>query len=325
MANKIYIGVIGAGYWGLNLIRNFNNIGVLKSVADKDVSRQVAVKKISKDIIFSANYKKILEDDSVLAVVISTPAKTHYKIARDAIIADKHIFVEKPLCLNLRSGKKILELSERLNKKVMVGHLMLYHNAYIKMKNKIEEGLIGKIRYIYSNRLSLGKLRKEEDVLWSFAPHDISMIMDLVKEKLISVDAFGGSYINNKVKDTNVTLLKFRNNIKAHIFVSWLHPFKDQRLVVIGEKGMMVFADVQENNKKLIFYNHDIRWEGESPVISKAKGTRVSFNFKKEPLYNECKAFLDWLIKNRKPPSDIIEGLRVLEILDIAKKKLRKW
>ena len=188
-------------------------------------------------------------------------------------------------------------------------------------KNKIEEGLLGKIRYIYSNRLSLGKLRKEEDVLWSFAPHDISMIMDLVKEKLISVDAFGGSYINNKVKDTNVTLLKFRNNIKAHIFVSWLHPFKDQRLVVIGEKGMMVFADVQENNKKLIFYNHDIRWEGESPVISKAKGTRVSFNYKKEPLYNECKAFIDWLIKNRKPPSDIIEGLRVLEILDIAKKK----
>ncbi len=325
MANKIYIGVIGAGYWGLNLIRNFNNIGVLKSVADLDGSRRVAVKKISKDIIFSTNYKKILEDDSILAVVISTPAKTHYKIARDAIIADKHIFVEKPLCLNLRSGKKILELSERLNKKVMVGHLMLYHNAYIKMKNKIEEGLIGKIRYIYSNRLSLGKLRKEEDVLWSFAPHDISMIMDLVKEKLISVDAFGGSYINNKVKDTNVTLLKFRNNIKAHIFVSWLHPFKDQRLIVIGEKGMMVFADVQENNKKLIFYNHDIRWEGESPIISKAKGTRVSFNFKKEPLYNECKAFIDWLIKNRKPPSDIIEGLRVLEILDIAKKKLRKW
>lgn len=325
MANKIYIGVIGAGYWGLNLIRNFNNIGVLKSVADLNGSRRVAVKKISKDIIFSTNYKKILEDDSILAVVISTPAKTHYKIARDAIIADKHIFVEKPLCLNLRSGKKILELSERLNKKVMVGHLMLYHNAYIKMKNKIEEGLIGKIRYIYSNRLSLGKLRKEEDVLWSFAPHDISMIMDLVKEKLISVDAFGGSYINNKVKDTNVTLLKFRNNIKAHIFVSWLHPFKDQRLIVIGEKGMMVFADVQENNKKLIFYNHDIRWEGESPIISKAKGTRVSFNFKKEPLYNECKAFIDWLIKNRKPPSDIIEGLRVLEILDIAKKKLRKW
>jgi len=127
MANKIYIGVIGAGYWGLNLIRNFNNIGVLKSVADLDGSRRVAVKKISKDIIFSTNYKKILEDDSILAVVISTPAKTHYKIARDAIIADKHIFVEKPLCLNFRSGKKILELSERLNKKVMVGHLMLYH------------------------------------------------------------------------------------------------------------------------------------------------------------------------------------------------------
>ena len=137
-----------------------------------------------------------------------------------------------------------------MKKKVMVGHLMLYHDAYINMKKQIKRGLIGKIRYIYSNRLSLGKLRKEEDVLWSFAPHDISMVINLIKEKLISIEAFGGSYVNKKVKDTSVTLLKFNKNIKAHIFVSWLHPYKDQRMVVIGDKGMIVFADVLENEKK---------------------------------------------------------------------------
>ena len=153
----------------------------------------------------------------------------------------------------------------------MVGHLLLYHPAYKKMREKINKGLIGKIRYIYSNRLSLGKLRKEEDVLWSFAPHDISMILDLVQEKLISVEAYGGGYLNKKIKDTSVTLLKFSNNIKAHIFVSWLHPYKDQRLVVIGDKGMIVFADVLDKNNKLLFYNHDVS-EGNFPVINKAKG-----------------------------------------------------
>ena len=325
MANKINIGVIGAGYWGLNLIRNFDKIGVLKSVADVISSRKADLEKISKNVSFTNDYRNILKDKSILAVVIATPAKTHYKVAKDALNSNKHIFVEKPLCLDLKRGKEILKLSEKVNKKVMVGHLMLYHNAYIKMKKTIEEGLIGKIRYIYSNRLSLGKLRKEEDVLWSFAPHDISMIMDLVKEKLINVEAFGGSYINQKVKDTTVTVLKFRNNIKAHIFVSWLHPYKDQRLLVIGEKGMIVFADVQENHKKLMFYNHDVRWEGETPIITKAKGKKVLFNFKTEPLFNECKAFINWLTVNKKPPSDIEEGLKVLEVLDIAKKKLRKW
>ena len=151
------------------------------------------------------------------------------------------------------------------------------------------------------------------------------MIINLVKEKLVSIEAFGGSYINKNVKDTSVTLLKFKKNIKAHIFVSWLHPYKDQRMVVIGERGMIVFADVLENDKKLMFYNHNISWKGELPIITKAEGKKISFNLNKEPLYNECKSFINWLTINKKPPSDIVEGIKVLEILDIAKNKLRLW
>lgn len=325
MIYKKNIGLIGAGYWGINLIRNFNKIGVLKSVADVNVEAKKKVKQISNKIDFSNNYKTILGDKFIEAVVIATPAKTHYKLAKEALEADKDIFVEKPLCLNVNNSKNLLKLSKKMNKKVMVGHLMLYHSAYLKMKQKIEQGLIGKIRYIYSNRLALGKFRKEEDVLWSFAPHDISMISDLVKEKILKVNAFGGSYINKKIKDTTVTLLKYKNNIKAHIFVSWLHPYKDQRLVVIGEKGMIVFADVLQGKDKLTFYDHEIRWNNELPVITKRKGKPISFNFKKEPLYDECRAFLDWINFEKKPPTDILEGIKVLEILEIAKEKLRAW
>jgi len=325
MVVKKNIAIIGTGYWGLNLVRNLNKLGVLKVVSDKDITRKIKVTEISNELIFTNDYRKILKDDFIIAVVIATPAKTHYKLVSEALKASKHVFVEKPICLGLENGKKILHLSKKMNKKVMVGHLMLYHDAYVNMKKQIERGLIGNIRYIYSNRLSLGKLRKEEDVLWSFAPHDISMVLNLIKEKLISIEAFGGSYVNKRVKDTSVTLLKFKKNIKAHIFVSWLHPYKDQRMVVIGDKGMIVFADVLENEKKLMFYNHDIRWEGEIPIITKAKGKKIPFNVNKEPLYSECKAFINWLYTNKKPPSDIEEGIKVLEVLDIAKNKLRLW
>ena len=191
MVTKKNIGLIGAGYWGLNLVRNFNKVGVLDSVSDVNIKRKKKVLEISSQLKFTSNYKNILADKSIDAVAIATPAKTHYSLVLEVLKSNKHVFVEKPLCLNLSDGKKIIQLSKKMKKKVMVGHLMLYHSAYIKMKEKIEKGLIGNIRYIYSNRLSLGKLRKEEDVLWSFAPHDISMINDLVKEKLISVEAFG--------------------------------------------------------------------------------------------------------------------------------------
>ncbi len=325
MKNKVSIGLIGCGYWGKNLMRNFFQLGVLKMVSDINSSTSKEVKDISEHIDFTTDYLDILRNDDISAVVIATPAKTHFKIVQKALNHEKHVFVEKPLCLNLKDGRKLVKLSKEKKLNLMVGHLLLYHPAFISMKKSIEKGLIGKIRYIYSNRLALGKLRKEEDVLWSFAPHDISMITNLINENLLSVEAFGGSYIKSKVKDTSLTLLKFKNNIKAHIFVSWLHPYKDQRLVVIGEKGMIVFADVLENENKLMFYNHDIRWKDDQPIIEKAKGKKISFDFKKEPLYSECKAFLSWVNLDKKPPSHAEEGLKVLEILNLAKKKLRLW
>ncbi|MDC0651701.1 Gfo/Idh/MocA family oxidoreductase [Alphaproteobacteria bacterium] len=324
MNKKIKIGVIGCGYWGINLVRNFYELGVLVAVSDINEEAESSVKKISKSIEFKKNYSEIIKNRNIDAVVIATPAKSHFKIVENALNNNKHVFVEKPLCLNLKDGNRLKELSKKKRLKLMVGHLMLYHPAFNKMKDEISKGLIGKIRYIYSNRLNLGKLRKDEDVLWSFAPHDISMILNLVSSKVEQVDAFGGSYIKNKIKDTSLTSLKFKNNIKAHIFVSWLHPYKDQRLVVVGEKGMIVFADVLKGNNKLLFYNHKVSWKNDYPLVTKAKGKQIPFNFNKEPLKIECKSFIDWIENNKKPVSDVDEGLRVLDVLDKAKLKLAK-
>ena len=325
MAQKKFIGLIGCGYWGKNLARDLNSFGVLSSVSDKNPKAINLVGKISKNIKFTTDYKKILKDESISSIVIATPAKTHYNLVREALIEKKNVFVEKPLCLKYSDGKKLLLLSQKNNVKLMVGHLMLYHPAYIKMKESINKGKIGKVRYIYSNRLALGKLRKEEDVLWSFAPHDISMILDLVSEKLINVKAFAAKYLNNKVADTTVTLLKFRNKIKSHIFVSWLHPYKDQRLVVVGEKGMIVFADVLSNEKKLVLYNHKVGWVKNIPLVQKAEGKKILFNYNAEPLKIECKAFIDWVTKGKTPASNVEEGLSVLKVLELAKKDLINW
>ena len=325
MKKSLRIGLIGAGYWGINLIRNFYKLGVLKTVVDNDLKRKKAVLEIAPKVFFTNDYKSILKDATIEAVVISTPAKSHFNLVKEALLSEKHVFVEKPLCLKYEDGKKLQRIAAQRKLKLMVGHLLLYHPAYKKLKEEIDKGTIGRLRYIYSNRLSLGKLRKEEDVLWSFAPHDISMILNLVNEKISRVEAYGGSYLQKKVKDTTVTLIKFRNKVKAHIFVSWLHPYKDQRLVIIGEKGMLVFADVLDNKNKLLFYDHDVRWDGNIPIINKMKGKKISFDYSKEPLYLECKAFIDWLKSDILPPSPCKEGLSVLKVLELAKEKLKKW
>ena len=308
-----------------NLARDFNSFGVLKTVSDIDFKAKNEIKKISENILYKSNYKEIIDDRDITSIAIATPAKSHYRIVRESLIAKKNVFVEKPLCLNYSDGRELVLLAKKNKVKLMVGHLMLYHPAFTKMIESINKGKIGKIRYIYSNRLALGKLRREEDVLWSFAPHDISMIMELVNEKLMDVKAFGAKYLNKKVADTTITLLKFKNKIKAHIFVSWLHPYKDQRLVVVGEKGMLVFADVLKNENKLVFYNHKVGWVKDIPKVHKAEGKSIPFDFKLQPLKVECEAFINWIMKGKKPISDGEEGLKVLKVLEMAKKDLIKW
>ena len=323
MNNSPKIALIGLGYWGKNLARNLYDLNVLNGICDTNTDNLDKYKKLYKDINYFSSIDELLNSD-IDAIVIATPAITHGSLVKKSLNANKHVFVEKPLCLDYEEGLELQRIAKNNNLKLMVGHLLLYHPAFISLKKVVNSGTIGNIRYIYSNRLSLGKLRKEEDALWSFAPHDISMILSLIGDEPIKVKATGGAYLSPNIADTSLTFLSFKNNIKAHVFVSWLHPYKDQKLVVVGEKAMITFDDVEQADKKLMIYKHKASWNEEVPIIHKAEGKAIPYDKTKEPLELECENFISWIRDDIMPPSNVDEGLRVLKVLNQAEKSLKK-
>jgi UDP-2-acetamido-3-amino-2,3-dideoxy-glucuronate N-acetyltransferase len=315
------VTVVGTGYWGKNLVRNFYSLGVLHSVCDVN---QNAVNYFTKEYpgtIGMTSYAEALASDNVQGIVLATPAATHASMAREALLAGKDVYVEKPLCLDERDGAELNQIARERQQILMVGHLLWYHPGVLKLKELIDNGDLGRIRYIYSNRLNIGKLRREENVLWSFAPHDISVILGLINEMPISIQAQGGNFLHQRIADTTVTLLNFASGIQAHIFVSWLHPFKEQKLVVVGDTEMAVFDDTAPWPHKLTLYPHTVEWSGNVPVAHKAEAQSIALQ-ESEPLRAECAAFLA-AVTSRKPPyTDGTEGLRVLQVLNLCQKAL---
>jgi UDP-2-acetamido-3-amino-2,3-dideoxy-glucuronate N-acetyltransferase len=263
----------------------------------------------------------VLSDARVNAVAIATPAQTHGSLVRRALLAGKDVFVEKPLCLSVEEGNSLVALASAQQKILMVGHLLWYHPAIRRLKQLIEDGELGRIRYIYSNRLNLGMIRREENILWSFAPHDISVILGLIGEMPHQVEAQGGNYLHDGIADVTVSLLSFPSGIKAHVFVSWLHPYKEQKLIVVGERQMAVFDDLAGDDK-LVLYPHVILWKGQIPVPNKAKGRSVAIE-KSEPLRAECEHFLECVQSRRPPRTNGAEGLRVLTVLQQCQSALQ--
>lgn len=315
------IAVIGGGYWGKNLIRNYHELGALRAVFDKNREALNSFKNQYSGIDVTEDFSDILKNPEVQGVVISLPAELHYQFAKEALDAGKHVYVEKPITISVKDAENLVSLSKKKNLILMVGHLLQYHPAFIRLKELVYNRELGEIQYIYSNRLSLGKIRKEENVLWSFAPHDISMILSLCREEPDKVSATGEHYLQDKVADVTMTYLSFPGGIRAHIFVSWLHPFKEQKLVVIGSEKMAVFSDTEDWKNKLLLYSHKIEWKDKIPVPKKAEAERVRVD-ESEPLKNECIHFLDCILHNRKPITDGEEGIRVLRVLDRAQETL---
>ena len=204
---------------------------------------------------------------------------------------------------------------------LMVGHLLWYHPAVLKLKQLIEDGELGRIQYIYSNRLNLGKIRREENILWSFAPHDISVILGLVGEMPNAINAQGGNYLHDGIADVTVSLLSFSSGVRAHIFVSWLHPYKEQKLIVVGDRRMAVFDDLEPENK-LLLYPHAINWKNHQPVPTRAQAHPVGIE-SVEPLREECRHFLQCIQTRQTPRTDGIEGLRVLTVLQQCQETLQ--
>lgn len=314
------VAVVGAGYWGKNLVRNFSVLGVLSAICETDPTQAEALSKIYPDASI-VPFEAVLTNPAIRAVAIATPAATHGALTRAALEAGKHVFVEKPLCLDLDEARKLGALAKSCDLVLMVGHMLLYHPAYTALRDAVRGGRIGALRYIYSTRLSLGKIRREENALWSFAPHDISMILDITGRMPDRVVANGEAFLSPGVADTSLSHLSFGQGLQAHVFVSWLHPFKDQRLVVVGSDGMIVFDDVQGGENKLRYYRHVVGWEGDLPSINKAEAEALAYG-SEEPLNAECRHFLSCIEQGKTPTSNADEGIRVLQVLDACQRSL---
>ena len=320
---NISLAIIGAGRWGKNHVKTANGLLSPKqmTVCDFSETAREVVAGINSEINFTTDFNSVINNKEINAVIIATPAETHFKIAKQALEAGKNVLVEKPITLVPEEAEELLNLSLSLNLKLMVGHVLLFHPAVLKVKDGIEKGTIGNLQYIYSNRLNLGAIRSEENALWSFAPHDISVIQFLVGDNPTDIQANGGAYVQAGIEDTTMTFLTYPNNVKAHIFVSWLHPFKEQRMVIIGDKGMYVFEDSLKT-EKLKFYKKG--FENKDGVIEKFDADYEVIEFEsKMPLAEEQIHFYESIENNTTPRTDGKHALEVLEILSIATKRIK--
>jgi len=317
--SRVRVGVAGVGYWGKNLVRNFYELGALEYLCDADPSVEATYKGRFQDVKLESNYANLLRDPAVSAVALATPAVSHYEMAKAALEAGKDVLVEKPLAIDVKHGEELVKLADAKGRILMVGHILRYHPAILKLKQLIKDGALGKINYLYSNRLNIGKIRTEENILWSFAPHDISVMLSLLDEMPARVTCQGSAYLSQNVTDVTLSHFEFPSGVQAHIFVSWLHPIKEQRLVVVGSEKMAVFDDTAEH--KLVLYPHKVEWKNRIPTAVKADAEVVDLD-NREPLRSECQHFLDCVETRTSPVSNGAEGLRVLRVLDACQHAL---
>ena len=317
--SRIKIAVVGVGYWGKNLVRNFHELGALAALCDAERAIEQRCGLEYKDARFYSEFADVLADPAIDAIALATPAITHYEMAKAALESGKDVFVEKPLAIDVDHGADLVGLAAAKNRILMVGHILRYHPAILKLQQLIQAGALGKINYLYSNRLNIGKIRTEENILWSFAPHDISVMLGLLNEMPSRVSCHGGAYLNHGVSDVTLSHFDFPSGVQAHIFVSWLHPFKEQRLVIVGSEKMAVFNDTAED--KLVLYPHKVEWKNRIPNAVKAKGEVVPLEMQ-EPLQAECQHFLDCVESRTPPVTSGTEGLQVLRVLDACQRSL---
>ncbi|MEG3639862.1 Gfo/Idh/MocA family oxidoreductase [Magnetococcus sp. PR-3] len=315
--------LVGAGYWGKNLARVLHEKGCLAAICDPDHAGMAGKLAGEYQVPLFATLSESLAALDIKAMVIASPAVTHYQLVKQALEAGLDVFVEKPLALKEENAKELSQLADDKGRILMVGHLLQYHPVYLKLKEVLQKGDLGKLRYIYSNRLNMGKLRSEENVLWSFAPHDISMILDLVGEEPCDVSCQGHSFVSEDVADITLTHLQFTSGVRSHIFVSWLHPFKEQKLVVVCEEGMLVFNDTLSWDEKLQLYRHKVNWDNGVPVAEKGTGELIPVT-QDEPLGLELSHFHHCVTTRTTPRTDGWEGTRVLSVLNRAQKEIAR-
>ena len=317
------IALVGCGYWGKNLCRNFHALGALAAVVDATENGQTTARSIASYTQITDSLEDVLMDDQILGVALATPAETHAELAIQAMKAGKDIFVEKPMALTLGDAEKMKKVAEETGRILMVGHLLEYHPAVLKLRELITSGELGKINYIYSNRLNFGKVRTEENALWSFAPHDVAVILRLIGLSPVEVSACGGSYLSEGIADTTMSNLRFSDESRAHIFVSWLHPFKEQRLVVVGDKKMAIFNDIAPFGEKLQLYPQNVEFDGSMPLLKKEDAEFVEHK-NTEPLREECAHFLECIQSRQQLLTNAKSGIEVLKVLHACQQSIEQ-
>jgi predicted dehydrogenase len=326
----IKLGQIGIGAWGKNLLRTFNGLPDVNVTAACDLDAS-ATKKLSTafpGVEFTNDPAKILNDPAINAIVIATPPASHFELAAQAMENGKDVFVEKPLVLSIEHGRKLVELAEEKGRILMVGHIMEYHPASLKLKEFIDSGKLGKIHYLYATRVNLGKVRDIENALWSFAPHDISLIIYLLNQMPSRVTATGAAYLQKNVEDVTFLTMHFPDKTMAHIHVSWLDPHKERKLTVVGSKMMAVFNDT-ESSEKIWLYDKGVETKMDYNTYGEYLSLRAGDIViprvdSAEPLKLECDHFINCVKNRTQPRSDGRDGLKILTILSAAQKSMEQ-
>ena len=309
------VAVIGCGLWGRNHVRNYAELGALEALVDHhdENLRALTAQHGGRALPFEA----VLADPRIDACVFALPPAQHHALGKRALEAGKHVFLEKPMSLRVEQAEELCDLAERRGRVLMVGHILQYHPVFRALKEIVRGGRLGRILSITAHRLNLGRIRHEEDVLWELAPHDISMILGLVGTEPVGVEAVGGRHLRPGIADVAAAHLAFPGGEQAHVFVSWLHPFKEQKLVVVGSEAMAVFNDAEIWERKLLLYPHKIAWTEGRPAPQPGEPMPVEVE-RGEPLREECRHFLDCIRTGDRPLTDGREGLRVLRVLQRA-------
>lgn len=314
-----YVLAAGCGYWGKNIVRNLRDLGALAGIVEDSEAGRARARELAPETEFFSTLAEGLAATGASAVAVATPASTHFRLVAEALSAGRDVFCEKPLALRFREGAALVRQAAAGDRILMVGHLLEYHPAIRRLRELVDSGELGDLRYLYSNRLNLGKIRQEENILWSFAPHDIAIALRLAGDTPFQVVATGGAYVTPNVYDATVTQLLFDEGVRAHIFVSWLHPFKEQRLVVVGSRKMVVWDDV---GKSLLLYDQRVDMSPDGvPTPVKAEPVAVDYP-PDEPLRLQMQAFLDALGTRQPPLTSGESALEVLRVLEAAERSL---
>ncbi|MEJ2483950.1 MAG: Gfo/Idh/MocA family oxidoreductase [Gemmatimonadota bacterium] len=325
----VSVGVIGAGGWGKNLIRNYFELdsAELRWVCDLDPEKRNRSQRQFPARFETDDVGEMLRDAELDAVVIATTGPSHHQLALQALKAGKDVYVEKPFTLSVRDARELVDLASRNGRVLMVGHLLEYHPVVVKLKELIDEGYLGDVRYIYSQRLNLGTIRGDENAMWNFAPHDISMIQYLLGRAPTDVSARGQSYLQPGIEDVVFLSMNFGDRVMGHVHVSWLDPHKTRRLTVVASQRMAVFDDL-ETTEKLKIYDKGAEVNTDYDTFAEYVGLRfgditIPYIRSGEPLKIECEHFLSCVRDRTTPKSDGMDGLRVVDVLEAADRSLK--